>query len=1582
MRKRKIRLLAGLICMVLIFFDIIPTGFQVSANEVEQEDSDANADDLGEEGALEDELTENDGEGADSGELDTENGGGVDIEEEELVNDEADDGPQDEADNVENEPENSEKEEEQEQETPNNEEGNINDEKYISINSVSSLSAEERLESMLSGNDIAYGTDGDIAWVIDADGKLTVEGSGDFIGHKGDNYEERVAPWYENRLSIISAEISITDMTDASYIFYGCNNLQSVDLSSVDTSRVTDMTYMFGACYDLQNLDLSKFDTSNVTNMNSMFDGCMSLQSLDVSKFDTSNVTDMFYMFCFCSGLRELDLSNFDTSNVRYMNGMFRDCRDLQNLDVSKFDTSNVQAMVHMFSGCDSLRELDLSNFNTSNVTGMSDMFSYSDNLQSVNLSSFDTSKVTDMQIMFDGCSSLQSLDLSNFDTSNVTNMGYMFSGCHSLQSLDLSNFNVMNVTNMEDMFNECTELSTIYTPYNINVSIELPTNTGDYWCLPDGSTVTEMPRNLRYSIVLMKNYISDEKLQYVKNLTQVSLKNIDADSKESIESAIYNLLFKAEYRPTKSNIPGDTMVFTGTKDTIARWPIQNKDPYGRKINDSVLGTVKWNHGSAGCMSYACFASAYIYGTNGASKKSSNLNADGVKEFIHQYADPGEQLRYNKPHSIVFLGESPDGDGFYYISYGGGISKRGVSHTLYLAEYTSYENFASVVKKYGNNLYIWDTNHGSYYNGTARAVTDVRSGNGVEKIVMWIACPVEAAIELNGEVLDSLSLGTADFGTVERDGDEIIFNLEYSPDYNLAITGTGEGSMSLTLAYYDAADNLIDKRAFVNVPIEGSTEIQTSGFESQSDFVLYVSDATNEMDIWGAGIGETVYEPDDIYRTANEPENDKSDDNEESGVLPEDIPSDGIIPDGIWSAGISDMIYTGSNITQSFRLYDGNKRLQEKVDYTVSYKNNKSAYTYTEEEYADFESNLQNAGQTKYSSFDPKKAPQVIIKMKGNYSGSRIIYFRIQPADISGAGFIANDLAVTYTGKKQTPTPTLTWNGKTLKCNTDFYIPKYDNAKNDKNAFSESKTYDLMIVGKNNFTGEIPITLTISANSKQIAMSSVTIKGISNQAWTGQQILPAGYTVKYKTDVLSEGNSDYTVSIGENTDVGIGTIILKGTGTDDDEDGYSYIGSKIVSFKITGTAMSKVTVSGVDKSYAYTGTSIEPNATLTYKANKNADPVILEKGIHYTVTYQKNQDRGTATIIFTGLESGGYTGTKKTTFKIVAGGIADKIEGGNRLEKILITYQDIENVKDGIYEAPYMKGGAMPKVIVTSGDKTLILGKDYTVSYANNKKVALSTDAKAPTITVKGKGNYSGSKKATFTIAAKPLSEESGITVVAKDKVANTKKNGYRQNFKVYDADGKALGSSDYDTRNVVYTLIQTKDESGTVKTVNETLDKESIVPADSVIRIEVQGKGNYIGGSVSGTYRILKKDCDISKATIKISNQEYTGQPVEITDQSQFMEGKVYLKVGSEKKVLTLGEDIEVMPDSYIKNINIGTAKVTFRGINEFGGEKTVGYKIGTRSIADFWKGVFNKLSELMAYVEMQSELELTVTI
>ncbi len=227
--------------------------------------------------------------------------------------------------------------------------------------------------------------------------------------------------------------------------------------------------------------------------------------------------------------------------------------------------------------------------------------------------------------------------------------------------------------------------------------------------------------------------------------------------------------------------------------------------------------------------------------------------------------------------------------------------------------------------------------------------------------------------------------------------------------------------------------------------------------------------------------------------------------------------------------------------------------------------------------------------------------------------------------------------------------------------------------------------------------------------------------------------------------------------------------------------------------------MSKVTVSGIAKNYIYTGEAIKPEAVLTYKANKNTNPVTLVEGTHYTVDYQKNIDKGTATIILMGLADGGYIGTKRQSFKIISSGIEDKIEGGITVENINVSFKDISNVQNGVYIAPYMKGGAAPEVIVTSDGKTLLSGKDYTVSYLNNKKPALSTDAKAPAVVVKGKGNYTGSKQIPFSIVAKTLTNDNGIRVIAADKIVSTKKNGYRQRFKVYDADGKALGTGDYE---------------------------------------------------------------------------------------------------------------------------------------------------------------------------------------
>ncbi len=265
------------------------------------------------------------------------------------------------------------------------------------------------------------GTDGKIDWSIDENGHLTIIGIGDYEGD---------ADWRDHADSIKTASVYVQGITDTGGMFYGCYNLESVDLSKLDTSRVTDMSRMFY--------------------------GCKNLESLNLSNFDTSKVTDMSYMFYNCNKLTTLDISSFDTGKVKYMQSMFRSCKKVPKLDVGKFDTSNVERMHYMFYECVNVTELDVSNFDTKNVTDMSNMFYECYEVKTLDVSNFDTGKVTDMQYMFGNCNDLLSLDVSNFNTSNVTNMYYMFGSCEKVERLDVSNFDTGNVTNMTSMFSAC----------------------------------------------------------------------------------------------------------------------------------------------------------------------------------------------------------------------------------------------------------------------------------------------------------------------------------------------------------------------------------------------------------------------------------------------------------------------------------------------------------------------------------------------------------------------------------------------------------------------------------------------------------------------------------------------------------------------------------------------------------------------------------------------------------------------------------------------------------------------------------------------------------------------------------------------------------------------------------------------------------------------------------------------------------------------------------------------------------------------------------------------------------------------
>ena len=139
-------------------------------------------------------------------------------------------------------------------------------------------------------------------------------------------------------------------------------------------------------------------------------------------------------------------------------------------------------------------------------------------------------------------------------------------------------------------------------------------------------------------------------------------------------------------------------------------------------------------------------------------------------------------------------------------------------------------------------------------------------------------------------------------------------------------------------------------------------------------------------------------------------------------------------------------------------------------------------------------------------------------------------------------------------------------------------------------------------------------------------------------------------------------------------------------------------------------------------------------------------------------------------------------------------------------------------------------------------------------------------------------------------------------------------------------------------------------------------LDKNTKATAGMKIRAEVRGMGTYTSDMLAGEMRVIDKTRNISKAKIKIAAQKYTGREVKITDKNQFTTATI--KIDGQERNLILGEDFEIVEGSYINNMNKGTAKVTIHGLEggryALGGYKTVTFKIGTRSISEWWKGIF----------------------
>lgn len=309
----------------------------------------------------------------------------------------------------------------------------------------------------------------------------------------------------------------------------------------------------------------------------------------------------------------------------------------------------------------------------------------------------------------------------------------------------------------------------------------------------------------------------------------------------------------------------------------------------------------------------------------------------------------------------------------------------------------------------------------------------------------------------------------------------------------------------------------------------------------------------------------------------------------------------------------------------------------------------------------------------------------------------------------------------------QKPVPKSVKIGKTaLGRNKTFTVSyeKYDGEWKRVDAITNKGTYRMVITGCGGYEGICTKRLYVTADKTIKAMSQAQVK-VNKMPYAGEPITSGVIkSVKLGGQNLVEG-TDYTVSYTNNTEIGTAQVTLTAI------EGKGILGTKTVHFQITENKISKAKAKGLSP-VAY-----DPNKDMVQDMSKvtlTYGTKTLREDTDFTVSYINTAKGGTAKIMFKG--KGIYNGTLTKTFKINKAGLSEDM---------------LDDVSKDIKET-YTGRAVKPEVGLKHGSVTLVKGKDYTLSYGNNTKP--STDAKPAQITVKGKGNYTGSFKINFTIVS------------------------------------------------------------------------------------------------------------------------------------------------------------------------------------------------------------------------------------
>ena len=343
---------------------------------------------------------------------------------------------------------------------------------------------------------------------------------------------------------------------------------------------------------------------------------------------------------------------------------------------------------------------------------------------------------------------------------------------------------------------------------------------------------------------------------------------------------------------------------------------------------------------------------------------------------------------------------------------------------------------------------------------------------------------------------------------------------------------------------------------------------------------------------------------------------------------------------------------------------------------------------------------------------DPGTA-SVTLTGIGDYTGSKTVRFTIIYKDNPDLHVTVDKIPnKTYTGKALKPRVTVRYDGNAVA--SDMYKVTY---KNNVNAGTATVT--VKPTAKASWTKTFTMTFKIN----KAVLKNVTVSGaFDTEAWTSV-ITVAGvpngipYTLQYK--------SKNTTLYSKKVPTVPGTYDVKITAPES-ANYKAYEGVFEVYAGPVDISKAEITLS--QTSYVYKRTVCRPSATVTINGHN------LVKNRDYTIAYTNETNVGTATAIITGIN--GFTGENTKDYTIAKA--------------------DINKTTEARYLAaayPYTGKAVKPSFkLVHNNAGYLTMNTDYTVTYSNN------TNEGTAKRTIKGKGNYKGTKVLTFAITSKTAS--------------------------------------------------------------------------------------------------------------------------------------------------------------------------------------------------------------------------------